>query len=92
MVDNTQLKANRAFKKNDDEPADNEPSSIEFDKEKFVEKIRKYSCLWDINSKAYRNRSIKPTSWGKITVVFNKDGIKCMIAPFFVLFLLTFLP
>ena len=39
-----------------DEPIDNEEASFEFDKEMFIEEVRKYRCLWDINSESYKNR------------------------------------
>ncbi|CAB3999093.1 Hypothetical predicted protein [Paramuricea clavata] len=43
------------FQRNDFELGDNsEPTSVEFDKELFIEEVRKYRCLWDINSKAYK--------------------------------------
>ena len=60
-----------------DEPIDNEEASFEFDKEMFIEEVRKYRCLWDINSESYKNRPIKQNAWGKIAAVFNKDG-KCL--------------
>ena len=60
-----------------DEPIDNEEASFEFNKEMFIEEVRKYRCLWDINSESYKNRPIKQNAWGKIAAVFNKDG-KCL--------------
>ena len=62
---------------NNDEPIDHEEASFEFDKEMFIEEVRKYRCLWDINSESYKNRPIKQNAWDKIAAVFNKDG-KCL--------------
>ena len=69
-----QTQSQQSVQENNDGPVDNEPSSIEFDKEKFIEEVRKYRCLWDINLEAYKNRPIKQNSWGKIAVIFNKDS------------------
>ena len=60
-----------------DEPIDNEKARFEFNKEMFIEEVRKYRCLWDINSESYKNRPIKQNAWSKIAAVFNKDG-KCL--------------
>lgn len=60
---------------NDVELGDNsEPTSVEFDKELFIEEVRKYWCLWDINLEAYKNRTIKKNAWAMIETIFNKDG------------------
>ena len=54
-----------------DRPSEN---AIEFDKELFLEEVRKYRCLWDINSEAYKNRPIKQNAWTLIGKLFNRDG------------------
>jgi hypothetical protein len=33
------------------------PPSENFDKEVFLEEVRKYRCLWDVNSEGYEMRS-----------------------------------
>eukprot|EP00112_Aurelia_sp_Birch-Aquarium-sp1_P020175 Seg5139.3 transcript_id=Seg5139.3/GoldUCD/mRNA.D3Y31 product="hypothetical protein" protein_id=Seg5139.3/GoldUCD/D3Y31 len=35
--------------------------SVEFDKEVFLEEVRKYRCLWDIASEGYKIRPVKQT-------------------------------
>ena len=32
------------------------PPSENFDKEVFLEEVRKYRCLWDVNSEGYKMR------------------------------------
>ena len=66
-----------SVQENNDEPIDNKEASFEFDKEMFIEEVRKYKCLWDIHSKSYKNSHIKQNPWGKIAAEFNKDG-KCL--------------
>lgn len=47
---------------------------VDFDKEMFLEEVRKYRCLWDINSESYKIRPTKQNAWTRIGAVFNKDG------------------
>ncbi|XP_071949661.1 uncharacterized protein [Antedon mediterranea] len=47
--------------------------ALEFDKELFLEVVRKYRCLWDTHCEGYKNRPMKQTAWVKIGQVFNKD-------------------
>ena len=63
MADHTQTQSQQSVQENNDKPAGNEPFSIEIEKEKFIEEVRKYRYLWDINSEAYKNRPIKQNSW-----------------------------
>ena len=75
------VEKNEGIQENNAEPTDNgEPTSVEFDKEMFIEEVRKYRCLWDVNSEAYKNRLIKQNAWANIGTVFNKDGEFCVIS------------
>ncbi|XP_065068912.1 uncharacterized protein LOC135694146 [Rhopilema esculentum] len=47
--------------------------AAEFDKEVFLEEVRKYRCLWDIASEGYKIRPMKQNAWSKIGQLFNKD-------------------
>ncbi len=49
-------------------------NSKEFEKELFLEELRKYRCLWDINSDGYKSRPMKQNAWSKLSQLFNKDG------------------
>ena len=48
--------------------------STEFNKELFLEEVRKYRCLWDISSEVYKSRPMKQNAWSKIGQLFNKYG------------------
>ena len=48
--------------------------AAKFDKEVFLEEVRKYRCLWDIASEGYKIRPMKQNAWSKIGHLFNKDG------------------
>eukprot|EP00795_Rhopilema_esculentum_P000972 gene972-10740_t len=48
--------------------------AAEFDKEVFLEEVRKYRCLWDIASEGYKIRPMKQNAWSKIGQLFNKDA------------------
>ena len=56
-----------------------------FDKGMFLEEVQKYRCLWDINNKSYKIRSVKQNAWLQIASVFNRDGKHCTqyLRPFF---------
>ena len=41
-------------------------SSTEFDRELFIEEVRKYRCLWDISSEVYKSRPMKQNAWSKL--------------------------
>ena len=47
---------------------------IEFEKENFLEEIRKYKCLWNINTPCYKDRNMKMNAWLQISNVFNREG------------------
>ena len=49
-------------------------SSTEFDRELFIEEVRKYRCLWDISSEVYKSRPMKQNVWSKLGQLFNKDS------------------
>ena len=51
-----------------------EVPSKEFEKELFLEEIRRYRCLWDTNSEGYKSRPMKQNAWSKLSQLFNKDG------------------
>jgi len=48
--------------------------TLEFDKELFIEEVRKYNCLWDTNSKYFKDRTMKKNAWTKIGQIFHKEG------------------
>ena len=56
-----------------------------FDKGMFLEEVRKYRCLWDINNESYKIRPVKQNAWLQIASVFNRDGKHCTqyLRPFF---------
>ena len=62
------------IQENDADPAESNQTAVEFDKEVFIEEVRKYRCLWDINLEACKNRPIKQNVWNKIGLVFSRDG------------------
>ena len=49
-------------------------SSINFDKKVFIEEVRKYRCLWDVNSEGYKMQPMKQNAWGQFAKIFNRDG------------------
>ena len=57
---------------NNDEPIDNEEACFEFDKEMFIEKVRKYRCLWDINSESYENKPINQNAGARLPPYLTK--------------------
>ena len=48
-----------------------------FDKAMFLEEVRKYRCLWDVNSESYKIRPVKQNAWLQIASVFKRDGKLC---------------
>ena len=50
------------------------PLPENFDKEVFLEEVRKYRCLWDVNSEGYKMRPMKQNAWLQISAIFNRDG------------------
>ena len=46
----------------------------EFDKEAFIEAVRKLRCLWDTNDKSYKDRDMMVNPWRQLSSVFEKDG------------------
>ena len=50
------------------------PLSENFDKEVFLEEVRKYRCLWDVNSEGYKMRPMKQNAWLQMSAVINRDG------------------
>ncbi|XP_071942983.1 uncharacterized protein [Antedon mediterranea] len=44
-----------------------------FNKELFIEEVRKHKCLWDVNSEQYKNRAIKVNAWKTIGEIFNRE-------------------
>ena len=50
------------------------PLSENFDKEVFLEEVRKHRCLWDVNSEGCKIRPMKQNAWLQILAVFNRDG------------------
>ena len=46
----------------------------EFDKEAFIEEVRKFKCLWDINDPSYKERTTKLNAWKALSTIFRKDG------------------
>ena len=47
---------------------------IEFEKEIFLEEVRKYQCLWNVNTPCYIDRNMKMNAWLQISNVFNREG------------------
>lgn len=45
-----------------------------FDKGIFLEEVRKYRCLWDVNSDSYKMRPMKQNAWIQIATIFDRDG------------------
>ena len=45
-----------------------------FDKELFLEEVRKYRCLWDVTWPSCKERNTKANAWEKIAATFGKDG------------------
>ena len=33
------------------------------DEERLIEEVRKFSCLWDVSTKAYRDNKAKENAW-----------------------------
>ncbi len=50
-----------------------------FHKGMFLEEVRKYRCLWDVNSESYKIRPVKQNAcmWLQISSVFKRDGKHC---------------
>lgn len=48
-----------------------------FDKGMLLEEVRKYRCLWDVNSESYKIRPVKQNAWLQIASVFFRDGKHC---------------
>ena len=48
--------------------------SIEFDKEIFLEELRPFRYLWDINAPSYKERPTKNNGWQMLSQLFNRDG------------------
>ena len=46
-----------------DEGEDDESVVLKFEKEIFLEELRKYRCIWDTNYEHYKDRSMKINSW-----------------------------
>ena len=44
-----------------------------FDKELFLEEVRKYRCLWNVSWPSYKERNTKANAWEKIVATFGKD-------------------
>ena len=63
-----------AFRAVPNKASPEEMPSTDFEKELFLEEIRKYRCLWDTNSEGYKSRPIKQNAWSKLSQLFNKDG------------------
>ncbi|CAB3989361.1 Hypothetical predicted protein [Paramuricea clavata] len=51
-----------------------ESTSVEFDKEFFIEEVRQLSCLWDTSSSLYKDRTVKANAWKKLSEIFDRDG------------------
>ena len=45
-----------------------------FDKGLFLEEVRKFRCLWDVNCESYKIRPVKQNAWLQIAAVFKRDG------------------
>ena len=56
-----------------------------FDKAMFLEKVRKYICLWDVNSESYKIRPVKQYAWLQIASAFKRDGKLCSKDSIFVI-------
>ena len=56
------------------QPRPEEVPLKEFEKELFLEEIRRYRCLSDTNSESYKSRPKKQNTWSKLSKLFNKDG------------------
>ena len=48
-------------------------TDIEFDKELFIEEVRKFRCLWDLNSSCFKDRQMKRNAWAQIGQILNKE-------------------
>jgi hypothetical protein len=55
--------------------------SLEFDRELFIEEVKKYRCLWDTNATSYKERSSKANAWKQLSATFKKDGMKSFYSP-----------
>lgn len=44
-----------------------------FDTEKLIKKIKNYPCIWDVNSKEYKDMDLKRLTWRKVTEYVYKD-------------------
>ena len=42
------------------------------DEERLIEEVRKFSCLWDVSTKAYRDSKAKENAW---KVVANEVNV-----------------
>ena len=49
-------------------------SSEDFDKEAFIEAVRKFRCLWDVNDKTFKDRNMKANAWKQLAGIFKRDG------------------
>ena len=61
------------FQANDNSSAESQVL-LDFDKEIFIEAVRKFRCLWDINDHSYKDRNMKVNAWKQLAVLFQKDG------------------
>ena len=52
----------------------------EVDKDLFLEAIRQYRCLWDINTESYKERNAKLNAWRELAHTFGHDGSSVGIA------------
>ena len=46
----------------------------DFDKETFIEAIRRFRCLWDTNDRTYKDRNVKANAWRYLALVFQREG------------------
>ena len=43
-------------------------------KKYFLEELRQFKCLWDINVPSYKERPTKNNAWQMLAQLFNRDG------------------
>ena len=58
----------------DDESGEVDGYELEFDKETFIEALRQFPSLWDINLASYKDRTVKANAWKCLSTTFRKDG------------------
>ena len=63
-----------AFVQSGEETGNADEGSEDFDKETFIEAVRRFQCLWDTNDRAHKGRNIKANARRHLALVFQREG------------------